>query len=173
MAESQQHKLDRVRPPRVQITYDVETNGAMEKRELPFLVGVMAELSGHRPQDEIGPIKGRDFKEIDRDNIDAVMKDAAPVLNLSVANKLTDDNSNLRVALKFEGMEDFSPYKVADQIAPLKELLEMRKRLDEVLSKISTNEQLAEVLQDVINNTEQVQKLAKELGTETPAKEGA
>ena len=173
MAESQQHKLDRVRPPRVQITYDVETNGAMEKRELPFLVGVMAELSGHRPQDEIGPIKGRDFKEIDRDNIDAVMKDAAPVLNLSVANKLTDDNSNLRVALKFEGMQDFSPYKVADQIAPLKELLEMRKRLDEVLSKISTNEQLADVLQDVINNTEKVQKLAKELGTETPAKEGA
>ena len=101
------------------------------------------------------------------------MKDAAPVLNLSVANKLTDDNSNLRVALKFEGMQDFSPYKVADQIAPLKELLEMRKRLDEVLSKISTNEQLADVLQDVINNTEQVQKLAKELGTETPAKEGA
>ena len=173
MAESQQHKLDRVRPPRVQITYDVETNGAMEKRELPFLVGVMAELSGHRPQDEIGPIKSRDFKEIDRDNIDAVMKDAAPVLNLSVANKLTDDNSNLRVALKFEGMQDFSPYKVADQIAPLKELLEMRKRLDEVLSKISTNEQLADVLQDVINNTEQVQKLAKELSTETPAKEGA
>lgn len=173
MAESQQHKLDRVRPPRVQITYDVETNGAMEKRELPFLVGVMAELSGHRPQDEIGPIKSRDFKEIDRDNIDAVMKDAAPVLNLSVANKLTDDNSNLRVALKFEGMQDFSPYKVADQIAPLKELLEMRKRLDEVLSKISTNEQLADVLQEVINNTEQVQKLAKELGTETPAKEGA
>lgn len=172
MAESQQHKLDRVRPPRVQITYDVETNGAMEKKELPFLVGVMAELSGHRPQAEIGPIKSRDFKEIDRDNIDAVMKDAAPVLNFTVKNKLSDneDGSDIRVSLKFDGMGSFSPYQVADQIAPLKELLEMRKRLDEVLSKISTNDQLADVLQDVINNTEKVQKLAKELGTEAPPK---
>jgi len=172
MAESQQHKLDRVRPPRVQITYDVETNGAMEKKELPFLVGIMAELSGHRPQAEIGPVKSRDFKEIDRDNIDAVIKDAAPVLNLTVPNKLSDngDGSDIRVSLKFDSMGSFSPYQVADQIAPLKELLEMRKRLDEVLAKISTNDQLADVLQDVINNTEKVQKLAKELGTEPPTK---
>jgi type VI secretion system protein ImpB len=171
MADSVQHKLDRVRSPRVQLTYDVETNGAMEKKELPFVAGVLAGLSGHRDEKELGPLKDRKFVDIDRDNIDNVMKDAAPVLNLSVDNTLSDDNSKLRVAVKFNSLEDFEPAKVAEQIAPLRELLEMRRRLDEVLARISTNTQLESVLQDVLANTEKVQQLARELGKEPAAPE--
>jgi type VI secretion system protein ImpB len=172
MAESFQHKLDRVRSPRVQITYDVETNGAMVKKELPFVVGIMAGLSGHRDEKELGAIKDRKFVEIDRDNVDSVMKDAAPMLNLSVANKLADDDSKLRLSLQFKSMDDFAPANVAEQVAPLKELLDMRKRLDEVISRISTNSQLESVLQDVLANTEKVKELAKQMGIDENAGEG-
>lgn len=172
MPDSFQHKLDRVRSPRVQITYDVETNGAMVKRELPFVVGIMAGLSGHRDEKELGALKDRKFVDIDRDNVDAIMSDAAPMLNLSVDNKLADDNSKLRLSLQFKSMQDFEPAQVAEQVAPLKELLDMRKRLDEVLSRISTNSQLESVLQDVLANTEKVQELAKQLGIDTNAGEG-
>lgn len=172
MPESFQHKLDRVRSPRVQITYDVETNGAMVKKELPFVVGIMAGLSGHRDEKELGAVKDRKFVEIDRDNLDSVMKDAAPMLNLSVANKLADDDSKLRLSLQFKSMEDFEPAKVAEQIAPLKELLDMRKRLDEVISRISTNSQLESVLQDVLANQDKVKELAKQMGIDENAGEG-
>ena len=172
MPESFQHKLDRVRSPRVQITYDVETNGAMVKKELPFVVGILAGLSGHRDEKEIGALKDRKFVEIDRDNIDGVLADAAPMLNLSVDNKLSDDGSKLRMALQFKSMQDFEPAQVAEQVAPLKELLDMRKRLDEVLSRISTNSQLETVLQDVLANTEKVQELAKQMGIEKNSGEG-
>jgi type VI secretion system protein ImpB len=164
MAGAFQDKISRVRKPRVHITYEVETNGAMEIKELPFVVGVMAALSGHRPEGELGPLKDRKFVEIDRDNINKVMEDVAPVLNLSVENKLSDDGSKMRAALKFNSMDDFEPGRVAEQVPALKELLDMRRRLDEVLARISTNTQLEEVLQDVISNTEKVQKLAKEMG---------
>ena len=164
MAESQQHKLDRVRPPRVQITYDVETNGAMQKKELPFLVGVLADLSGHRDEKELGPLRDRKFTDIDRDNVDAVLADAAPKLNLTVDNQLAADGSKLKCELKFRSMDDFAPAAVAQQIAPLKELLDMRRRLDEVLAKITTNKQLEDVLQDVLANTDKVQALAKQMG---------
>ncbi len=172
MAESFQHKLDRVRSPRVQITYDVETNGAMVKKELPFVVGIMAGLSGHRDEKELGALKDRKFVEIDRDNIDNVIKDAAPMLNISVANKLADDDSKLRLSLQFKSMDDFAPASVAEQVAPLKELLDMRKRLDEVISRISTNSQLENVLQDVLANTEKVKELAKQMGIDENAGEG-
>lgn len=171
MAGTFQDKLSRVRKPRVHITYEVETNGAMEIKELPFVVGVMAALSGHRPEGELGPLKDRKFVEIDRDNINKVMEDAAPQLNLSVDNKLADDGSKMRVALKFNSMDDFEPAKVAEQVGPLKELLDMRRRLDEVLARISTNTQLEEALQDVLANTEKVQQLAKQMGIESPKPE--
>jgi type VI secretion system protein ImpB len=173
MAESQQKKLDRVRPPRVQISYDVETNGAMVKKELPFVVGVMADLSAQR-KEPLPPVKDRKFTEIDRDNINDVMAEAAPALQLSVPNTLADDGSQLRVGLEFKSLDDFEPARVAEQVAPLKELLDMRKRLDEVLAKISTNQQLEGLLQDVLANTEKVKDLAKQMGIEgdAPATEG-
>src|SRR3954466_12759499 len=93
MSESQQHKLDRVRRPRVQITYDVETNGAMVKTELPFVVGVMADLSG-QPKDALPRMKDRKFTAIDRDNFNDVMEKAAPRLAMKVDNKLTGEGDS-------------------------------------------------------------------------------
>src|SRR5213076_2380512 len=125
MAESLQHKLDRVRRPRVQITYDVETNGAMVKTELPFVVGVMADLSG-QPKTALPGLKDRKFISIDRDNINDVLAKAAPRLAMKVQNRLTDEDTKLAVELNFKHMDDFEPARVAQQVGPLKELLDIR-----------------------------------------------
>ena len=129
MAESLQHKLDRVRRPRVQITYDVETNGAMEKKELPFVVGVLADLSAPAQGRRSRPLKDRKFVPIDRDNFNDVLAKAAPRLAMKVQNKLTDEDSKLAVELNFKTMDDFEPARVAEQVPALKELLDMRQRL--------------------------------------------
>src|SRR5258708_1757731 len=118
MSESLQHKLDRVRRPRVQITYDVETNGAMQKIELPFVVGVLADLSG-QPKDALPVMKERKFVPIDRDNFNEVLKRSAPRLALKVQNKLTDEDTKLAVELNFKHMDDFEPARVANQVGPL------------------------------------------------------
>ena len=163
MSESLQHKLDRVRRPRVQITYDVETNGAMVQKELPFVVGVLADLSAQR-KTPLPAMRDRKFVEIDRDNINKVMADAAPEVQIRVDNKLANDGSQLGVNLKFKSVDDFEPGAVAQQVAPLKELLDMRKRLDEVMAKMETNVKLEGLLQDVLANTEKVKALAGEMG---------
>jgi type VI secretion system protein ImpB len=168
MAESLQHKLDRVRRPRVQITYDVETGGAMEKTELPFVVGVMADLSG-QPKEALRPMKERKFVPIDRDNFNEVLDRATPRLAMKVQNRLTGDDSKLAVELNFKNMEDFEPTQVAGQVAPLKELLDMRKRLQELMSKMEGNDKLEQLLGDVLNNTEKAMSLAKQMGIESAA----
>jgi type VI secretion system protein ImpB len=168
MAESLQHKLDRVRRPRVQITYDVETGGAMEKIELPFVVGVMADLSG-QPKEALRPLKERKFTPIDRDNFNAVLEKATPRLAMKVQNRLTGDDSKLAVELNFKNMDDFEPTRVAEQIGPLKELLDMRKRLQELMSKMEGNDKLEQLLGDVLNNTEKAMSLAKQMGIEPAA----
>jgi type VI secretion system protein ImpB len=168
MAESLQHKLDRVRRPRVQITYDVETGGAMEKTELPFVVGVMADLSG-QPKEALRPMKERKFVPIDRDNFNEVLERATPRLAMKVQNRLTGDDSKLAVELNFKNMEDFEPTQVAGQVAPLKELLDMRKRLQELMSKMEGNDKLEQLLGDVLNNTEKAMSLAKQMGIESAA----
>jgi type VI secretion system protein ImpB len=163
-----QHKLDRVRRPRVQITYDVETGGAMEKVELPFVVGVMADLSG-QPKEALRPMKERKFTPIDRDNFNDVLEKATPRLAMKVQNRLTGDDSKLAVELNFKNMDDFEPTRVAEQVAPLKELLEMRKRLQELMSKMEGNDKLEQLLGDVLNNTEKAMSLAKQMGIESAA----
>jgi type VI secretion system protein ImpB len=170
-SESLQHKLDRVRRPRVQITYDVETNGAMQKVELPFVVGVMADLSG-MPKDPLPAMKERKFVNIDRDNFNDVLAKAAPRLAFRVQNKLTDENSQLNVELSFKNIEDFEPAQVARQVGPLKELLEMRHKLTQLLSKMEGNDKLEAMLGDILNNTEKAMALAKELGVEPTKTEG-
>lgn len=153
MAESQQKKLDRVRRPRVQITYDVETGGAMEKKELPFVVGVMADLSG-QPKTPLKPLKDRKMVAIDRDNFNDVLAGAAPRVAVKVQNKLSDGNTNLAVELNFKSMDDFEPAKIAEQVPALKELLEMRQRLTYLQSKMEGNDKVEELLADVLKNTE-------------------
>jgi type VI secretion system protein ImpB len=171
MSESLQHKLDRVRRPRVQITYDVETNGAMQKTELPFVVGVMADLSGQR-KNPLPVMKERKFVPIDRDNFNEVLAKAEPRLALKVQNRLTDEDTKLAVELNFKHLDDFEPARVAEQVAPLKELLDMRLRLTQLLSKMEGNDKLEQLLGEVLSNTEKAMSLAKEMGIE-PASEGA
>ena len=166
--ESTQHKLDRVRPPRVQITYDVETGGAIEMKELPFVVGVMADLSG-KPDQPLPTLKDpkRKFVEIDRDNFNDVLKGIKPRLAFRVDNKLTDDDTNLGVELRFQNLDDFSPERVAEQVEPLKKLMEVRQQLKGLLAKTDGNDRLAERLQEIITNTEKLQQLGHETGLES------
>jgi len=162
---SMQHKLDRVRRPRVQITYDVETNGALQKVELPFVVGVLADLSG-MPKDPLKPLKERQAVNIDRDNFNAVLAKAAPRLAMRVANRLTDEGGQIGVELNFKSMDDFDPARVAEQIPALKELLTMRHNLTQLLSKMEGNDKLESLLAEVLQSTEKAKELAKEMGIE-------
>lgn len=163
--ESRQHTLDRVRSPRVHITYDVEIGDAIEMKEIPFVVGVLSDLSG-KPEEPLPKLKDRKFIEIDRDNFNSVMEGMKPRLAYRVDNKLTDDDSKMAVELRFKSMDDFHPERVADQVAPLRKLVETRQRLSEMLSKLDGNDRLEELLQDVIANTDSLEKLGKETGVE-------
>jgi type VI secretion system protein ImpB len=165
--ESTQHKLDRVRRPRVQITYDVETNGAMAKTELPFVVGVLADLSGS-PKEKLAPLKQRKVVNIDRDNFNSVLEKATPRVAMKVDNKISGDGK-LGVELNFKHMDDFEPAKVAQQVGPLRELLEMRQRLTQLMSKMEGNDKLEELLGQVLNNTEAAHKLAQQMGLDAGA----
>jgi len=168
MPESLQHKLDRVRRPRVQITYDVETGGAMKKVELPFVVGVLADLSA-QPKEALRPLKERKFVPIDRDNFNDVLDKAAPRLAMKVQNRLTDEDTKLAVELNFKNMDDFAPARVAEQVGPLKDLLEMRQRLTQLLGKMEGNDKLERLLSEVLTNTEKRQEVARQLGIEPGA----
>lgn len=153
-------KLSRVRKPRVHITYDVETGDAMEKRELPFVMGVLGDFSG-QPTTKLPPLRERKFVQIDRDNINDVLKKMTPGLNLRVENTLAGDGSELGVQLKFESMEDFEPAKVANQVEPLKKLVETRNQLRDLLAKVDVSSDLEATLEDVLKNTENVAKFRK------------
>jgi type VI secretion system protein ImpB len=171
MSESLQHKLDRVRTPRVHITYDVEDGGKMVARELPFVVGVMADLTG-QPTEPLPPLKERKFVNIDRDNFNSVLQKAAPHVAFSVANRLTNDNTNLSVNLDFKHMEDFRPDRVAQQVAPLRELMDMRQRLNELMTKLQGNDKLEQLLGEVLGNTELANQLHQQMkGKEEPKTE--
>jgi type VI secretion system protein ImpB len=170
--ESLQKKLSRVRPPRVHITYDVETGGAIEKRELPFVVGVLADLSG-QPENPLPAIKDRKFVEIDRDNFDQVLGKIEPRLAFKVNNRLTDDDTKLGLELKFKTVEDFSPAQVAEQVPPLRHLLEARRALANLRASLIGNDQLDKLLGDVLSNTEKLRRIGAEEGIEVSAKEPA
>ena len=157
--ESTQKKLSRVRPPRVQITYDVEVGDAIETKELPFVLGVLADLSG-QPKEPLPKLKERKFVQIDRDNFDDVLKGAAPRLALRVDNKLQNDGTQISIDLDFEKLEDFEPTAIVNQVAPLKQLLEMRAKLSDLRNKVMGNEKLEEILDDVLRDTEKLREIA-------------
>jgi type VI secretion system protein ImpB len=164
--ESTQHKLDRVRSPRVHITYDVEIGDAIEMKELPFVMGVLADLSG-KPDAPLPRLRDRKFVEIDRDNFNDVLKGMKPRLAFRVDNKLTDDDTKLGVELRFQNLDDFAPERVAEQVEPLKKLMEVRQQLKGLLAKTDGNDRLAERLQEIISNTEKLQQLGHETGLES------
>ena len=161
--ESRQHTLDRVRAPRVQITYDVEIGDAVEKKELPFVMGVVGDFSG-QPVEPLPKLKERKFVNIDRDNFDEVLKGMKPHLNFRTENTLAKDGSQLSVELNFQKMEDFEPHRIVNQIGPLDELIKIRRKLSDLKNKMYNNERLGEVLQDILEDTEKLQALGKEMG---------
>jgi len=169
--ESTQHKLDRVRPPRVHITYDVEIGDAIEMKELPFLLGVLGDFSG-KPAKPLPSVKNRKFIEIDRDNFNQVLAGMAPRLAYRVDNKLTNDGTKMNVELNFSTIDDFHPDKVVEQIEPLRRLVEARTRLSDLLSKMDGNDRLEELLSEVIQNTEAQKQLSSALGIEEPSPAG-
>ena len=162
--ESTQHKLDRVRSPRVHITYDVEVGNAIEMKELPFVMGILGDLTG-QPEKPLAALKERKFVEITPDNFDSVLRGMQPHLAFSVANKLSGDPNagQIKVNLQFESMDDFSPENVAKQVKPLRDLLELRTRLADLRGTLQGNDKLDEMLFDAVSNTDARDKLKGEL----------
>ena len=169
--ESTQHKLDRVRSPRVHITYDVEIGDAIELKELPFVVGVLGDFSG-KPDQPLPKMKDRKLVEIDRDNFNQVLSAMKPRLAYRVDNKITGDDSKMNVELRFNAVEDFEPDQVVQQVEPLRRLVEARRRLSDLLSKMDGNDKLDELLQQVLKNSGQQQQLSTELGLDTSSTNG-
>jgi type VI secretion system protein ImpB len=161
--ESTQHKLSRVRAPRVHITYDVEIGDAIEMKELPFVMGVMGDYSG-KPDEALPKVKDRKFIEIDRDNFDKVLAGMKPRLAYRVDNKLTDDGSKMAVELRFNSLDDFTPDNVVQQVEPLRKLVDARRRLSDLLSKMDGNDRLEELLNEITQNTGAQQQLSSQLG---------
>ncbi|WP_129476351.1 type VI secretion system contractile sheath small subunit [Pseudomonas aeruginosa] len=158
MAESTQHKLDRVRPPRVQITYDVEIGNAIEKKELPLVVGILADRSG-KPDTPPAKLVERRFVDIDRDNFNEILSSISPRATLQVDNTISGDDSKLNVELRFNHIEDFDPVNLVKQVVPLRRLFEARQRLRDLLTKLDGNDDLDQLLQDVVANTEGLQEI--------------
>lgn len=158
MPESTQHKLDRIRPPRVQITYDVEVGGAIQKKELPLVVGILADLSG-KPEEALPPLKERKFIEIDRDNFNDVLGSIQPRMVASVDNHLSKEGGKTSVDLRFKNLDDFSPVSIVRQVESLRKLFESRQRLNDLLAKLDGNDTLDNMLQQTVANPDELKQL--------------
>lgn len=163
--ESTQTKLSRVRPPRVQISYEVNAGDAIEIKEIPFVMGVLGDFSG-MPTEPLEELKKRKFVEITPDNFDDVLAKIKPHLAFSVENKLSDaqGQEKLKVDLNFRALEDFEPENVARQVPALREMLDMRRKLADLRGSLQTNDALEKELQEIVNNTEKMKQLEAELG---------
>jgi type VI secretion system protein ImpB len=168
MPESTQKKLSRIRPPRVQITYDVEIGDAIQMKELPFVAGILADLSG-KPAEALPKVKDRKFVEIDRDNFNDVLASYAPRLAFRVDNKLANDDSKLSVELHFKHIDDFNPAEVVKQLEPMRKLFEARQRLMDLLAKLDGNDKLDSLLRDIAENPESQKALKDQTAGAAPA----
>jgi len=160
--ESIQKRLQKVRPPRVQMTYDVEVGDAIERKELPFVVGVVGDFSG-QSEVEQKRLRDRSFVNVDNDNFDEVMKAVEPRAVYRVPNKLSDKGGEFGVELKFRSIDDFRPEAVVQQVEPLKKLLEVRTKLADLRNKLAGNEKLEDILSDVLASTEKLDALTKQV----------
>ena len=163
--ESIHKKLEKVRPPRVHVAYDVEIGDAIESKELPFVMGVLADLTG-QPTEPLAKLKDRRLVEITPDNFDSVLESMKPHVSYSVENKLSEDSQagQLKVDLNFKSLDDFEPEQVARQVKPLRELLELRTKLADLRGSLQGNDKLDDVLLDAVSDTEKMAKLRRELG---------
>jgi len=161
---STQHKLDRVRPPRVHVTYDVEVGDAIEMKELPFVLGVLGDFTG-QPEQPLPRLRERKFVEVNPDNFDQVLEGMKPHLSFSVENKLSEeqDAPQLKVDLHFKSLEDFEPENVAKQVKPIRELLDLRTKLADLRGSLQGNDKLEELLMDAVSSSEKLEKLKGEV----------
>jgi type VI secretion system protein ImpB len=155
---SSQKFIARNRAPRVQIEYDVETYGSEKKVQLPFVVGVMADLSG-KPEEALAPVADRKFLEIDVDNFDDRMKAMKPRVAFMVPNTLTGEG-NVAVDITFESMDDFSPAAVARKVDALNKLLEARTQLSNLLTYMDGKSGAEDLITKVLNDPALLQTLA-------------
>jgi len=163
--DSVQKRLEKVRPPRVQLTYDVEIGDAIEQKEIPFVIGVLGDFSGKvDPENPLPKLKDRKFVNVDLDNFDEVMKGIAPKASYRVRNRLSEEGGEFAVNLAFESVDDFRPEAVVEQVEPLKRLLEARTKLADLRNKLAGNERLEDLLGEVLSSTEQLQRLSAEAG---------
>ncbi|RTL29767.1 MAG: type VI secretion system contractile sheath small subunit [Burkholderiales bacterium] len=161
--DSVQKRLERVRPPRVQLTYDVEIGDAIEQKELPFVMGVMGDFTGQPDPDKPVPrLKDRKFVNVDMDNFDEVLAGMAPRASYRVKNKLSPEGGEFAVNLEFKQMDDFRPEAVVEQVEPLRRLLEARSKLSDLRNKLAGNDKLEDLLGEVLSSTEQLMKLSAE-----------
>jgi type VI secretion system protein ImpB len=158
--ESVQKRLQKVRAPRVQMTYDVEIGDAIENKELPFVLGVLGDF-GSDPDAAKKRLKDRNFVSVDADNFDEVLNAVAPVTNFRVENHLSEGGGEFAVSLQFREMADFRPESVVQQVAPLKGLLDARSKLADLRNKLAGNDKLEDILNDVLSNTEKLDSLRK------------
>jgi type VI secretion system protein ImpB len=163
-------KLNRVRKPRVHISYDVETEGAVVQKELPFVIGVMGDFSGD-PTEPLKPLRDRKFIQIDRDNFNDVFARMTPGVEMKVTNTLTEDGGDMAVNLKFKSIADFEPENVVDQVEPLRKLKEARNKLRDLMSKVDRSEDLENLLEKVLQNTDQLEELSQSLAAGKEPKE--
>lgn len=166
-SESVQKKLERVRPPRVNISYEVETGGAIELKELPFVMGVLGDFTG-QPAEPLAKLKDRKFVDVNPDNFDDVLASMKPHLAFTVENKLSEEAEpgKLSVDLHFESLDDFAPDQVARQVKPLRDLLELRTKLADLRGSLQGNDKLEEILQATLGDEEKMKRLKAEVGTE-------
>ena len=173
MSNSIHDKLKQVRKPRVHITYDVETNGAISEKEIPFVMGVMGDYSGDNAESQ-KPLKDRKFSQIDRDNFNDVMRNISPSLKMKVENTLEGDGSEFSVDMNFKNIEDFEPHNIVEKVEPLKKLMETRNKLRDLLTKADRSDKLESILEEILSNSQALETLSGELGVgkEEAKKEG-
>ena len=159
---STQEKLDRVRKPRVHIKYEVETEGAMVEKELPFVVGVLGDFSGD-PTSKLPELRDRKFVQIDRDNFNKILERMAVGLNMKVKNTLADDGSEMPVNLKFNSMHNFEPGRIVEQVEPLQRLKDARDKLRDLLAKADRSEDLEQLLEKILSDEAALKKLTDEV----------
>jgi type VI secretion system protein ImpB len=163
--DSVQKRLEKVRPPRVQLTYDVEIGDAIEQKEIPFVTGVLADFTGQRDAaNPLAKLKDRKFVTVDMDSFDEVMSGMAPKASFRVKNELSPSGGEFAVNLAFNSFDDFRPESVVQQVEPLRKLLDARSKLADLRNKLAGNEKLEDLLGEVLANTEQLKKLGDEAG---------
>lgn len=156
--QSRQKFIARNRAPRVHIEYDVELYGAEKKIQIPFIMGVMADLAG-KQEEPLPPIEQRKFLEFDMDNFDDRIKAMKPRAAFRVKNTLTDDEGEISVDLTFESLDDFSPAAVARKVEPLRKLLEARTQLANLVTYMDGKAGAEELVSKAINDPELLKSL--------------